>query len=474
MRLFAFLLFSVALLPSSVLAAGVSPYLPLKSAPEFEHLIEKLLAKAPNADLMTKPYKAVDIDRLNDEIKDTDPLLHKKIKRYLSRYKRTGALTRAQVKLAYSNKDHNIPNGRGQNISDTIAVEADGFWLAHDNLLFSGAFIATDEDFIPINTLMSFGNEYAQVDIGYKDKWYSPFYDNAMLISSHAKTYPSITVSNYEPFTRFRFRYDFLLMQMDEQEAIRLGDESEPGKPYLAGTHLSFMPMDNLTIGLNRLFQFGGGPRTVTFKDFLQAFFDPVGKDNKASSGDFDDPNFEFGDQLASVTVKYNFDWFSHQGSLYGEIAGEDTEAHKNYKLGNTAVSVGLFLPEITEKSSLRIEHVTWQDAWYENSIYSEGNRNDGHVIGHWGGDERVDSSQQGAKSLSINWIYNHNETDVYDAKIRLLDNKDKDYDGYSIGYELDLRYSTFYDNAFWGLELIAGRDVYDEDYYRIAVSYSY
>lgn len=474
MRLFAFLLFSVALLPSSVLAAGVSPYLPLKSAPEFEHLIEKLLAKAPNADLMTKPYKAVDIDRLNDEIKDTDPLLHKKIKRYLSRYKQTGALTRAQVKLAYSSKDHNIPNGRGQTISDTIAVEADGFWLAHDNLIFSGAFIATDEDFIPINTLMSFGNEYAQVDIGYKDKWYSPAYDSAMLISTHAKTYPSISISNYEPLTRFRFRYDFFLMYMDEQDAIRLGDTTEPGRPYLAGTHFSLAPWENITIGFNRLFQFGGGPREVTFSDFLKAFFDPVGKDNRGSSDDFEDPNFEFGDQLASLTIKYNFNLFDQYGSFYGEYAGEDTAGHKNYKLGNTSFTFGLFLPEITHNSSLRLEHSVWQNAWYENALYSDGNRNDGHVIGHWGGDERIEGSDAGAKSYHVNWIYNINETDVFDTKLRFLDNKDRDYDGYKLGYEIDIRYSTFYDNAFWGLELIAGRDVYDEDYYRIAVSYSY
>ena len=458
----------------SAIAGGVSPYLPLKSAPEFEHLIEVLLAKAPNADLMSKPYKAVDIDRLNDSIKDIDPILHKKIKRYLARYKQGAGLTRAKLKLSYSSQEHTLPNERGQDIGDVIQAELDGFWLAHENVLFSGAFIATDEDFIPINTMMSIGNEYAQVDVGYKEHWYSPFNDSAMLISTHAKTYPSISVSNYQPLTSFRFRYDFFLMKMDEQEAIRLGDTREPGRPFLAGTHFSIAPWENITIGFNRLFQFGGGPREVDFKDFLKAFFDPVGKDNNKSSDDFDDPNFEFGDQLASLTVKYNFDLFSQVGSFYGEYAGEDTAGHKNYKLGNTSFSFGLFLPHLTEKSSLRLEHSVWQNAWYENHIYSDGNRNDGHVIGHWGGDERLDSSDAGSKSYHVNWIYNLSPTDVLDTKLRFIDNKPRDYNDYVLGYELDVRYSRFIDNAFWGLEFKAGRDVFDEDYYRVSVSYSY
>jgi len=85
----------------SAIAGSVSPYLPLKSAPEFEHLIEVLLAKAPNADLMSKPYKAVDIDRLNDSIKDIDPILHKKIKRYLARYKQGAGLTPVHKSTLY-------------------------------------------------------------------------------------------------------------------------------------------------------------------------------------------------------------------------------------------------------------------------------------------------------------------------------------------------------------------------------------
>ncbi|MEI8654056.1 capsule assembly Wzi family protein [Pseudoalteromonas sp. Hal273] len=100
-----------------------------------------------------------------------------------------------------------------------------------------------------------------------------------MLLSTHAKTTPSITLSNVEPITSFNIRYDMFISKMTEQRGIlKEGRQTgvdrvyEPGKPYLFGLHTSFAATDNLTIGLSRLMQFGGGPRTVTLKDFAEGF----------------------------------------------------------------------------------------------------------------------------------------------------------------------------------------------------------
>ena len=93
--------------------------------------------------------------------------------------------------------------------------------------------------------------------------------------------------------------------------------------------HLSFVPFDNWSFGVSRTLQFGGGNEESEFYRCNTSYFQPIklGKDNV---GDYhgDDPHFEFGNQLASVTSKVNFNW-GMPVSIYAEIAAEDTDWEK-------------------------------------------------------------------------------------------------------------------------------------------------
>ncbi|WP_199610375.1 capsule assembly Wzi family protein [Flocculibacter collagenilyticus] len=465
----------LALFTAPSMAAGVSPYLPLKMAPEFEHLVERLLAKTDKADVMVKPYKAVDILRLLPQVQTSDPVLYQQINGYLKRFKKKAGKTHSKVQLSLTSREKTLANQRGQNTENWLQIEGQAFYEVNPYLRFSGGGILNDENAIPTNTMMSFGYHYAQVDIGYREHWYSPFNNGAMLISSHAEPTPTITISNYEPFTDFRVRYEMFLSKMDEQAAIKLGEQSTPGKPYLAGMHLSFALTDNFTIGLNRLMQFGGGLRSVGAKDVWQAFFDPVNKDNAQSgTDDFDDPNYEFGDQMASITAKYNFSIFDFPVSIYGEYGGEDSAHHKNYRLGNLTQSVGIFLPDVGDDHSLRFEVNDWHDQWYVHHLYSEGNSVDGHVIGHWGGDERVFGKADGATVYQLDWNWRYSSEKTLATQFKRITNDTQFVADYVPGYEIKTRYSQFINNSFWGAELYMGRTVFDKNFVRISAFYNW
>ena len=63
---------------------------------------------------------------------------------------------------------------------------------------------------------MSAGDQYLQIDAGYRSQWFSPLTDSSTLISTEAPTMPSITLSNYEPLTRLGIQYEFFLEKMSQ------------------------------------------------------------------------------------------------------------------------------------------------------------------------------------------------------------------------------------------------------------------
>jgi len=55
------------------------------------------------------------------------------------------------------------------------------------------AYGGTDGRLNPAGSMVSLGDEYAQLDFGYRDHWLSPFTDSSMLQSTEAPTMPSVT-----------------------------------------------------------------------------------------------------------------------------------------------------------------------------------------------------------------------------------------------------------------------------------------
>ena len=452
-------------------AKGPSPYLPLKNSPEIEAKIEKLMALTPGV-AVTKPYKASDVLARLKLIQHSYPMLHNQLSAYLSRYTKSTGLTHFSASLsAASDRVKARPNQRNITTDSHYQVSIGGLAYVTPYAYVSGGYTYDDAiGTVHTNSHIGFGHEYAQVELGYREHWFSPFQDSAMLVSTHAQPSPSITISNAKPISDWNIRYEVFYSMLEEAEGIRLGDEVFPGRPRHAGLHLSFTPLEFWTLGFNRTLQFGGGKREVSFSDVIEALFDPAGKDNV---GDIDDPdpNFEFGNQQASITSKFNFE-LGIPVSIYFEYAGEDTVNESNFQLGNVAKSVGVFLPVIFDDFSFRYEYADWTDRWYVHPLYQEGYSNEGQILGHWGAGERVfnDDTPATAHAVNMNWQLSDNQ--LLDASFRMLENESKVQFDYQRAWELDLTYSYATRNGFWGVSLYAGKDVFGERFEQISAFY--
>lgn len=449
-------------------SAGISPYLPLQLSPEIEQQVEKVMALTRSAPL-SKPYKAVDVLNRLDEIKASHPVLYTRVSSYLERYKKPFGVTHWGAEIAFSNDTTKaLPNQRNLKAETRVQVSGAGYVnLSPYAYIAAGGVAAEGEGVIASNTHIAFGFEYAQMEVGYREHWFSPFQDSAMLVSTHAKASPSITISNATPITSWGIRYEVFYSVLEPAEGIRLGDDVFPGRPRHAGLHLSIAPLDNWTIGFNRTLQFGGGERSVDFSDFFEALFDPAGKDN-VDNAVVGDPNFEFGNQQASITTKWNFELFTPI-SLYAELAGEDTVDQSNFKLGNQATSYGVFLPALTDKISLRYEFSDWSDAWYVHPLYQEGYTNDGQVLGHWAGGERLLAFDTPGQAHSANLNWNITNDSIIDISARLVNNEENNGTTYETGYELDVRYSRVTRYGMWGVGVYVGKDVFGDQFGRVS-----
>ena len=99
-----------------------------------------------------------------------------------------------------------------------VAGSLQSYWQPGDHVILSLGGVADEDDAVPTGSLLSMGFEFAQLDIGYRDHWFSPFMDSAMIISTQAQTLPSITLSNYKPITRFGLQYEVFLAEMEHSD----------------------------------------------------------------------------------------------------------------------------------------------------------------------------------------------------------------------------------------------------------------
>ena len=340
----------LAVVAQPVIARGVSPYLPLNLDPEIEQQIERILILADKP-VLTRPIAtATVLDALPKACRN-DPVSCDDVRRYLARYMRNWGLTEASIEGATSSgAERTLPNRYGLGTQSEWALSAQGFWQPNDHALVSLGVVAYDDEVLPEGTLLSIGFDRAQLDIGYRPHWLSPLTDSSMLISTHAPTMPSITVSNYVPLTRFGIQYEAFVASMSKSDEIAFKGELQEGNPRLAGVHLSIEPASGWAVGANRLLQYGGASRPGGVGDLLRAFFDPSRYDNT----DPTTSDQQFGNQLASVTSTFLFPG-KVPFAVYFEHAGEDTSNGKNFLLGNAALSIGIrFPPRQPIRSSTR------------------------------------------------------------------------------------------------------------------------
>lgn len=453
-----------ALLADSVYARGVSPYLPLDLPPSLEQDIQYVLLLGGRP-LTRRPIAAATVlDALSDAC-PIDASLCSRVRAYLDAYMDTYGLTHAAAELAATrDSERTLPNRRGMGVEDEWALSLQGYYQLGDYVLLQLGGIAYPGETLPVGSWLSIGYEYAQLDVGYREHWWSPLRDSSMLIGTQTQPMPGLTLSNYTPISRLGLQYEVFLGRMSYTDNIAYQGRTTSGYPRLAGVHVSIEPVPGWSLAATRVMQFGGGERKRSFRDFLNAFFQPARYDNVSDELTRDE---EFGNQAAAFSSTFLVPT-RRPFAIYFEYAGEDGARREGWRLGNSALSIGVSLPQLTERVGLRYEVTDWQNGWYVHGIYPRGLSSDGHVIGHWGGDERVLRDGVGAQSHTLMLDWQPSFGGLMELRYRTLENERYSAYDYERGHDVSLRYSRIWQELVYGVEANLGRDVFGEEFRRL------
>jgi hypothetical protein len=463
----AFLAAVAALAPNTAPAGGVTAYLPLNLEPETERQIERVLILADEP-ILKRPIAVALVELALPQACKRDKALCTKVQRYLERYSRDYAVTHASAtgSITHASNDPQgaaeavVPNQHGLPVTSDWEVSAQGFVQPNDYFLASAGVIAYSGRTAPTGSMLSFGFNWAQIDVGYRDHWFSPAIDSPMLIGTEAPTMPSVTLSNYEPLTRLGFQYEFFLAQMSRSDHILTGGQGttveRSGNPKLFGAQFSIEPFSGWSLGVNRQLQYGGGGLPDSVSTLLRNFFKPGGKSQTQ------------GNQEASYVTR-----FIYPGkipfAIYAQYAGEDNSDGGSYLLGNAATTAGIDFPKLWHYFDLTYEISEWQNAWYVNSPFLDGMTNDRLVLGSWGGDQRIFNDGVGARSQMLRIGWEPPFGGYLEERVRTLVNQN--YGEYSYRHYLDVtvRYSRPWNDLTVGGEVLAGRDVFGKSFSRLS-----
>lgn len=451
-------------------ARGVTPYLPLNLAPEIERQIDQVLLLSGRP-IVRRPIAAATVLDALPEACKLDAVLCARVRKYLDAYMQRYGVTHVGIEGAVTeDSDKTLPNRRGMGAEDSWAASASAFYQPSDYALLQLGGVAYPDATIPSNSWLSLGYEYAQLDVGFRDHWWSPTTDSAMQIGTQAETMPGVTLSNYTPISRFGLQYELFVARMAHVEDIAFQDRTTRGYPRLAGVHISIEPVAGWSLSASRILQFAGGERKRSFSDFVNAFFLPGRYDN--ISDDLD-PNAQFGNQAAAFTSKFLFP-ARRPFAIYFEYAGEDGSRKEGWRLGNVSLSAGLDIPRLWNRFDLTYEVSDWQNLWYVHGVYPDGLSNDGHVIGHWGADGRVRRDAVGAQSHSLRLGWAPSFGGLMEFRYRTLANEEYSGVEYDREHDLAARYSRVWNQFVFGAEVNVGRDVFGEDFSRVGAFVRY
>jgi hypothetical protein len=457
--------------------AATSAYLPLKQSASIERKVDNLLLLAN----MTSLKKPIAINQVKIALTKVCPiqknLLCTEIKNHLKKYETSVSLTDAKIAVQISDRDDaTLANQRGIEYQSNYYGHATSFSRINDYFSFSAGIQMNEDDVTWENTYLSVGSDWLQLDIGTKPHWISPMENSAMLLSTHAATIPTLSISNSSPLSDYNINYELFVGELSESDNIYYQSEYITGKPIITGLHFSFSPWEGFSLGVNRLMQSGGGERGgYSFSDLVNAFFDPSGTDNIRPELSTDE---QFGNQAASLTSQFTF-----QGeipfSLYFEYAGEDTSRSSNYRLGNVALSTGLYIPELTESLGLRLEISEWQNSWYVHSVYKDGLTNNGNIIGNWAAESRYSENGLpgdgvGAFNIMAKVYWALQNTDEVTLTTNIIQNEEYTQYDYDTSYQFKLDWLTTINNHPLQTSFEYGKNIFNESYFLISSSLSW
>jgi desulfoferrodoxin (superoxide reductase-like protein) len=469
----------VLFLFSSQSFSAPTAYLPIGKDAILEYQIDKMFALTDGTP-MAKPYRISEINMALRKLSSVDRPLYNNIRKRLAPYFSKDDITRQGIKFrADSGEIVKLANERSNTSDEYAELSLEGVWRGSESTLLQiGVDYRVDAgDLVAYNTFYALGGDTFQLNLGYKEHWFSPFKSFAQVYSNNAKPLPSASLGLIAPLKNW-WNFDFELFYAEGEHvenAILYQGTLHSGKPKLAGTHFSIEPLDGWKLGLNRMMQFGGGPRKVAIKDVFKAYLDPAGNDNNGVTGTRDT---ELGDQWVTFTstlrsnIVMPIEW-------YFEYGGEDTKGHKNYQFGNTAANFGVYLPQLTKESTLRYEYSNMHSLWYVNEIYPlYGNSVDGAVMGSFIGDQRQFDDAAPSQAHIIEATYSENLHSLWRAKYTRIANESNYLNelgqlgqSYEVGQELQISNSRKISQRQVETTLTVGKDVFGESYTWLSVN---
>jgi len=456
----------IAAAAMSARAGGVSAYLPLNLEPETERQIERVLILADEP-VLKRPFAVALVQLALPKACERDKALCIKVKKYLERYSRDYAVTHASATGSKSSgADVVLPNQHGDTSHSDWEISAQGFVQPSDYFLASAGLIAYSGRTVPTGSLLSVGFSGAQLDIGYRDHWFSPATDSTFLIGTEAPTMPSVTLSNYEPLTRFGFQYELFLARMSRTDRIAYQGQGtsvlSSGNPKLFGAQFSIEPFSGWSFGVNRQLQYGGGGLPDTAHFLLSDFFNPAGK------------NQTLGKQQASYISRFIFP-AKTPFAVYSQYAGQNTLDGGSYLLGEVGLTVGIDFPKLWHYFDLTFEASEWQNGWYANNgVFLDGMTQYRLATGQWDADQRVFNDRVGGRSEMLRIGWEPPFGGYLEERVRYLVNQI--YGEYPYRHYVDatVRYSRPWNDLTVGGEVLAGRDVFGQSFERLSAFIRY
>jgi hypothetical protein len=458
-------------------ARGVSPYLPLNLDPELEREVERVMILGDRP-VMTRPIPAAAVLEALPKACTIDPVLCRRVRRALKAYMHDSALEFASVEGSAVSGDSKlvIPNQHGQSEQSAWQIAGAGYIQPWDHLLVNLGGVAYDGRQKPTGSFLSVGFEGAQLDVGFRDHWWSPMTDSAMMISTEAPTMPSVTISNYAPLTRLGWSYEVFVARMSYTDKIELTNgELTAGHPMFSGGRLAIAPENSgWSLAANRIMVFGGGAAGgQTVAELLRAFFNPKQAQTTTSGKPV------LGKQEASLTSRFIYP--GHLPfSLYFEYAGNDTGGGNRFSFSRTDFSVGLQFPRLGP-FDLTYEFSEWQPTWYvkpaTNVQYGYGDGITNYLLstGHWFGDQRQFGDAVGGQSNMLRIGFEPRFGGRLELTLRMLVN-DSYYS--AVPYEHEnmgtLMYSYPLKDYMIGSQIDYGRDVFGAHYTRVSAFLRY
>ena len=452
-------------------ARGPSPYLPLNLSPEIERQIDQVMLLAGRPTVRRPIATAAVLDALPQAC-ELDPVLCQRVRSYLRAYQARLGVTHVGTEFAVTSgdSDRTLPNRRGMSVDDEWAASAAAQLQVNDYLLLQVGGIAFPDEAMASGSWLSTGTQYFQLDVGFREHHWSPMSDSAMTIGTQARIMPSVTLSNYTPFSKLGITYEAFVARMSRMDDIAFEGRTTSGNPRIAGLNLAIEPVPGWSLGASRLLQFAGGERKRSSRDLLNAFFLPTRYDN--ISDDLSSDN-QFGNQVAALTSKFVFPT-SRPVAVYFEYAGEDGSRKEGWRLGNTSLSAGIEISRVWNRFDFTYEVSDWQNGWFVNGVYPDGMSNEGHPIGHWGANERVPRDAVGAQSHSLRAGWAAPFGGLFELRYRTLQNEEYFGHDYEREHDVSLRYSRFWNQFAYGAEINVGRDVFGEEFQRASAFVRY